>query len=327
MANQHLVDYIQESISAGYTQGMLEQALAQRGWDTESIQQAFSAASARSEASSASAAAAVGGAVPIVPASASPRPSRDPPQGKRLPRGPRAETGQKPGYQQMGVLEKFRMVITSPGHFFQAVKPEQGYEPPVKYFLFLLFVQLIVVNAIVYVSLAIGYAIFDPSMVNPLMTLFTVETISSLLFANLVIALGIFLIFVFSWMMDRFMQVVGGHGGLENTFKGIIYAYSPYVLLIIISLPISYLALYPGMMLISDAILYALEAIFILWCGYLVLRGLSVLHGVGMINAFAALVMAGAVVAVIGGIMLVSLAILLPSIFPPVSSSILTFIL
>lgn len=220
----------------------------------------------------------------------------------------------------MGVFTKFKMILTHPGKFFQAVKDEKGYEAPVKYYLFLLFIQIIIANAVLFISMTLGAAFFDPSLISPLMGMFTLSTIDNFISANISLVMSVIVLFITAGFYSIFIKLFKGKGGVLGTFKGIVYGYTPYAILTVISIPIYLLiasSIIPadisgGINPLSDMmqfsfssimlpviILSIISLVFFIWSLYLQLKGLSVFHEISMWRVLGALIISVLILVVI----------------------------
>ena len=335
MVDSRLVDYIRRGLAEGYRIEHMERALIREGWRSKEIDEAIDAILDEREKAHLVGTQAeplvymtkvpelMGGGNPPEPPG---QPEETPPEYHgEAPPEPHAE----PPVKTMGIFTGFRMVLRHPGKFFQSVKTEKGYEAPVKYYLFLLFIQIIIANLVLYVSLTIGSAFFDPSLINPLMGIFALTTVTDFLFANIYLVLTIILLFVTAWFFNIFLRLFGGKGRMVDTFKGIVYSYTPNVILTIVSIPIMLLIFYSLIPLpesltlstitletsIPELALYIISVVFLIWMVYLELKGLSVLHEISMPRVLTALIAAFAVFWIIITVVLgiVSLSSLLPS--------------
>lgn len=327
MVDSRLVDYIKRGLAEGYRIEHMERALIREGWKSKEIDEAIDAILDERDKAHL-----VGiQAEPLVYMTRVPELVREappePPDLEPLEAGPeKPEPAPEPLPKAMGIFTRFRMVFRHPGKFFQTVKTEKGYETPVKYYLFLLFMQIIIANIVLYISLTIGSAFFDPSLINPLMGIFALTTVS-FLFANVYLILSIALVFAMAWFFNVFLRLFGGKGRMVDTLKGIVYSYTPNVILTMISIPIIILAFYSLIPPLSASTLYinpfeasantmlsSLSLMFLIWMAYLELKGLSVFHEVSMLRVLTALVVAFAVFWVIISIALN--AVLISSFLP-----------
>ncbi len=317
MADPRLVDYIKHALKSGTPIDHIERALINEGWRKQDVDEAIDTIIEEREQE------------PVVPQQAPTAyttrvpelmgEEKSPEQPPGQPEAPPEPSTESP-YKSMGVFTKFKMILRHPGKFFEAVKAEKGYEAPVKYYLFLLFIQIIIANAVLYLSLTMGAAFFNPSLINPLMSMFTITTVSNFLFANISLVLTIVILFVTAWFFNIFLRLFKGKGRMVDTFKGIVYAYTPNVILTIISIPISLLILFsilpslsPGNLLLElnlvemslATLVFSLMSIaFLIWTLYLELKGLSIFHEISMLRVLGALILGIIVLYVIIGIVL-----------------------
>jgi hypothetical protein len=327
MADPRLIDYVKRYLNAGYSVDQIERNLLDVGWNMREIDEAIIQARTQVPAP-------MHGAPVYTTSIPRAEPERRPPE---QPAGQQAASTE---YKPMGVFTKFKMVLIHPGRFFNAVKPEKGYESPVKYYLFLLFIQIVIANAILYLSLTLGAAFFDPSLINPLMGLFTLTTVNNFLFANITLVLSVIVLFIMAGIMNVFLKALGGRAGMPDTFKGIVYAYTPNVILTIISVPIyllmfqmspifgssgvnitsgfdpSALTAYMENIFSIITIMEILSVIFLVWGLYLELKGLSTFHEISMFRVFGAIILTGVVLYLISFALLFGLLFLVPFAIP-----------
>jgi hypothetical protein len=320
MADPRLVDYIKHGLKSGTPIEHMEKALISEGWRKKDVDEAIDVIIEEREKEH------------IIPTHQAPKvyttkvpelmgeekfsgqPQEQPPGQPETPPEPPAESQ----YKSMGVFSKFKMVLAHPGKFFQAVKAEKGYEGPVKYYLFLLFIQIIIANIVLYLSLTLGAAFFDPSLINPLMGMFALTTVSDFLFANISLVMSIVVLFIIAWFFNIFLRLLKGKGRMVDTLKGIVYAYTPNVILTLITIPIALLILFsilpsisPGNifldfnlaeMPLETLILSLMSVVFLIWTLYLELKGLSVFHEISIWRVLGALILGIIVLYVIIGI-------------------------
>ncbi len=314
MADPRLVDYVRHGLKSGISIEHMEKALIKEGWRKQDIDEAIDVIVDEREKD-------------IIPEHQAPTAYKTKvpelmggEEAPGQPRQPQGEPGKppestpEPGSKAMGVFSKFKMILRHPGKFFQAVKAEKGYEAPVKYYLFLLFIQIIIANAILYLSLTFGAAFFEPSLINPLLGMFAITTVNNFLFANIVLVLNIVFVFIAAWFFNIFIRLFKGRGRMVDTFKGIVYAYTPNVILTIIIIPIYLLILFSLIESFSAGTLFSMDIltlaplemtfailsfVFVIWTLYLELKGLSIFHEISMLKVFVALIVGGVVLSII----------------------------
>jgi hypothetical protein len=261
MIDSRLVDYISQGIEAGHSPHRMRQALINAGWPHQQVDEAIRYALSQH--------------IPHLQQPGA-QPQAYPQQA--YPRQARPVAGQAGPAQQrpMGVLGKFRTVLAHPGQFFDAVKGEQGYEAPVKFYLFLLLIDLIAINAIM---------LFAASIFLPLSGLdaglgigaISLLLLSNLLIANLSVVLSIIGTFIGAGFMHIFAFIFGARKGYQNTYKAMIYSAAPSVLM------------WPllGLLLVDLWAAMAAAAAVYIWMLILQIKGLSRLHEISGARAFA----------------------------------------
>lgn len=289
MADQRLVDYIRSYMSAGYSASQIEQSLVNAGWDRRSIREAMNESGMRPAFRMPTAPVATG--QPVPQAAGTQQPSQQ---------GAQAAPVQR---LNIGIFGRFLAVLGSPGRFFMMVKPEKGYDTPVKYYLFLMFIQIIIANALLGLSLWLGSAFFDPSLVNPLMGIIGINTAADFLFANVGLAINIVLLFAVAWLLNKIIRAMGGKGELVDTLKGLVYSYTPNVILTLVSLPLvlgmMVMGIDPGMILVVGSISFVISLVFGVWVLYLSLKSQAVFHDISMGKAFGAFLATGFIIYII----------------------------
>ena len=310
MADPRLIEYIKQNLNAGYSPDELDQVLVNQGWKRDEVADALREVR-------------TGQSYPAYPDYAS---SYSTPAPQAVPAAQQAPS--IPQYQKLGMMDKFRMVIRSPTVFFNMVKPEKDLETPVTYFLFLLFIQVIVSNAILIVSLAFGSMVFNISTINPLLGTLTALTVDNFISANVMIALTLVFVAFWSLILNFFIRLLGGKGAFVDTFKGVIYASSPNVLLTLISIPmVAIVLLFPAgnvgadgtpaieevilPLLIVGGVQAVLQLVFLVWNVYLMLKGLSIFHEKSKLIVLAAIIVMGVVISIISFVLVMIVAILL----------------
>jgi hypothetical protein len=286
MADQRLVDYIRSYMSAGYSASQIETSLVNAGWDRRSIHDAMNESGIQPAVRMPTAPVATGQPVPR--AAGAQQPNQQPGQAAQPVPSQRVN---------LGIIGRFLAVLGSPGKFFMMVKHEKGYETPVKYYLFLMFIQIIIANALLGLSLWLGSAFFDPSLVNPLMGIIGINTAADFLFANVGLVINLVMLFAVAWLLNKVLRGLGGKGELVDTLKGLVYSYTPNVILTLVSLPLvlgmMVMGIDPGMILIVGSITLVVSLVFGVWTLYLSLKSQAVFHDVSMGKVFGALLITG----------------------------------
>lgn len=270
MTDSRVVDYISQGLDEGHTPQQIRQRLLDAGWSRQQVDEAMRYALVRHAPGQG------------VQPGASPQPAypRQAQQGypqQAYPQQPQPGAGQAGPAQQkpMGVLQKFKLVLVHPGRFFDAVKGEQGYEPPVKFYLLLLLIDIVVMNAIM---------LFAASVFAPLSGIDTGLGISTLLLylvsdiviANLSVVLSIIGTFIGAGLMHVLALIFGARRGYQNTYKAMIYSAAPSIFV--------WLAL--GLLLVNVWVAVAAMAAVYIWVMALQIKGLSRFHEISALRAF-----------------------------------------
>ncbi len=259
MPDYRLVDYITQSLRAGYSHQQIRQSLLNSGWPHQQIDEALNhVLSGFSQP-------------PGIPAA----------QARGYPQQPRSQSQQTaPGQQKpMGILQKFRMVLAHPGQFFDAVKNEQGFEAPVKFYLFIMFIQVIALNAIFLLSFSLFSSISGVGSGLGI-ELILEMVFSSILSANMSVLLSIVGTFMGAALLHVIAVIFGAKRGFQNTYKALIYATAPSILI----WPVM------GLLLINLWAAIGAVALIYIWAFILQVKGLSRLHEISGLRAFAILI-------------------------------------
>ncbi|MCK4714549.1 MAG: YIP1 family protein [Candidatus Aenigmarchaeota archaeon] len=237
MIDRKLADYVKKYINAGYDRNQLRQTLVNSGWPHDQVDAAIDHALSKHPP---------------------PYPHGEIPKGPSIPSTPQ----QKP----MGVLRKFKTVLFHPREFFEAVKSEQGYETPVRFYLFLALIQMVMLNLVVLAAVSI-----DPSAMDPGLGFGTVLAMvfSNLIFTNIFVLVAVAITFVSAGYLHVFVRLFGGRGRYQNTYKLTVYSAAP-VAFLLLSLPAA---------LISPYIVMVVAVITSLWAFIIQVTGLARLHG------------------------------------------------
>jgi hypothetical protein len=214
--------------------------------------------------------------------------------------------GGKPGVsptagvcESIGVKTKLRLVIASPGKFFRAVENEKGYECPIVYYLFLLLIQVIMSNIFIFLMPAGFLLSLEGFVINPLLGMLIIESFRDLIMINLSVGISIAVTFLVAFFVHCFVRLFKGVGGVEGTFKAIVYSYTPNMLLTVASTLL--LAVFVAISLISSISLIGLVPViipfltifFFLWAIYLEVRGLAVFHKMTQWKALLTVILSG----------------------------------
>jgi hypothetical protein len=241
MADQRLLDYIHQSRQAGYPVAMIRQKLLESGWPSGLVDQALHEAG---------------------PPETSRTPQEQQPASQAQPAG----KGGLPG-----VIEKLKLNILHPQEFFDRVRDEEGYEGPVKFYLLVELINLAIANIILLLL-----STFVPSLTQIAGVLgpFDVLTgmLNDILYANLTIILSILGTFLAAGIVHIFSLIFGAKGGYHSTYRALIYASGPSILI----LPFALIPL-AGIFISFSILIYSL---------YLFLKGLSTFHNISMPRAF-----------------------------------------
>ncbi len=170
-----------------------------------------------------------------------------------------------------GVIEKFKLCFLHPNQLFDRVKDEQGYEGPIKFYLLIAFINLIIANIIL-----ITLVTLMPPVAELLGFIGPIEIIgglfSNIINTNLTIIFSVLGTFLSAGFVHLFALIFGAKGGYHSTYKAIVYCTGPSIFILPVSL-IPFVGLF-----ISLSIS--------IWTLYLFLKGLSVFHNISMARAF-----------------------------------------
>lgn len=259
MPDYRLVDYINQSLRAGYSRQQIRQSLLNSGWPHQQVDEALNHMLSGSSQP------------PGIP---TPQPQGYPKQAR-----PQAQQIQhaQPGQQKpLGILQKFRMVLAHPGQFFDAVKNEQGYEAPVKFYLFIMFIHAIIMNAIFLLAFSLISSISGIGSGLGI-ELILVMIFSSILSANISVLLSIAFTFLGAAVLHLIAVIFGAKRGFQNTYKALIYASAPSILV----WPVM------GLLLVNSWAAIGAVALIYIWAFILQVKGLSRLHEISGSRAFA----------------------------------------
>jgi hypothetical protein len=203
--------------------------------------------------------------------------------------------------ESLGVLSKLRLIVRSNSRFFGAVDREFGYECPVKFYLFLLLIQAVMVNALIFLMPAGLLAGAEGSLINPLLGLLIIQSLTDLILVNISVAISVLMTILVASFIHLFVRLMKGSGGPLGTFKAIVYSYTPNVILTMlaaasVALSLALSVAYPSLGLVSCIymIIPVMSLPFLAWSLYLQVKGLSVFHRISGIRALSAVVLSGA---------------------------------
>lgn len=132
-------------------------------------------------------------------------------------------------YSEMGLVEKIKKVILSPSEFFERIKAEKGIGGAFKYLAILSLINLAVG--------IIGFAFNVPS-ISPLGNLSTflpllgdLATVLGIVILVVIYIGGLILSFVGAGFIHLFARLLKGKGDYSATYKALIYASTPSLLL------------------------------------------------------------------------------------------------
>jgi hypothetical protein len=208
--------------------------------------------------------------------------------------------------ESIGVKTKLKLVVTNPRKFFKVVENEKGYECPIVYYLFLLLIQVIMSNIFIILMPAGFLLSLEGFVINPLLVMLIVESFRDLIMINLSVGISIVVTFLVAFFVHCFVRLFKGSGGIEGTFKAIIYSYTPNMLLTVASALL--VAVFIAISLINTSIsLIGLVPViipfftifFFLWAIYLEVRGLAVFHKMSQLKALLTVVLSGIILLVV----------------------------
>ncbi len=233
MIDRKLNDYVKKYINSGYDRNQIRHTLMNSGWSRSQVDEA------------------IGHALSKHPA---PYP-HDQDQEEQAP----------PPLTPMGILRRFRQVLFHPKGFFVSVASEKDYERPVKFYLLITLVEVIMMNLLALASFSLNPQDFDPGLGYGLLIALA---LSDLIFANVMVILAIGLTFVSAGYLHLFISLFGGKGGYQSTYKLTVYSSAPAVFFLL-SLPLA---------LASPFITFAVALVSGLWAFVIQITGISVFH-------------------------------------------------
>jgi len=178
--------------------------------------------------------------------------------------------------KNMTLVEKVQGIIRTPEKFFKSVEKEKSIKPA--------FVFDAVITAVsVAISYVIGLAVGGVFSAN------TASGVSGVVFNWI---FGMIFGFVCVGFFHIFIRLLGGKGKYLDTYKALIYA-SAISLLTLVSM------VFFGFGLAGMAIGVLSAVAVSIWCLYVTLKGVSILHKISMFRAFGAFCIAVFVAGVI----------------------------
>jgi hypothetical protein len=270
MPHSSLVDYINECFKHGYSRDQVREALVKQGWPPRDVDEALGHV--------------ISSQHPIKPPIKI-KPAKPP---------------------QFGVLGKFRMVLRHPGEFFNKIKEEKGYEAPIKFYLFIMFIDIIVLNLIflLFFSIFSSMAGLTGDLGLQLLLSFI---FSSILSANLFIIVVIGATFLVAGILHVIAIIFGAKKGYQNTYKALIYSSAPSI----------FVWIGIGILLANTILAFALILLIYLWIYILLIKGLKRLHDLTTLRAFMIVFLPIVVVGIFTvPVVLFGLGIFDPTIYP-----------
>ena len=158
----------------------------------------------------------------------------------------------------LGFLSKLKSILTSPSKFFEEIKTEPGYGPPIKYML-ILGVLIIVVQMISQISSSVS-AILGFGVI--------------LILAPVILGLILFVSVVSSAIYHIIGKIFGIKRGFLETYKATVYGFTPYFII----QALSKLPFYDDLLIVNIYLGSFQLNIFSIWALTLVAIGLSKLH-------------------------------------------------
>ncbi|MBW1838885.1 MAG: YIP1 family protein [Deltaproteobacteria bacterium] len=265
MVSSELADYINKRVKEGYTKEQIRKALLGSGWPSQQVDEAIRI---------------------LVPKQmpAAPAPKKNnifsqsqakQPEHKPVEQSP-AE--QKQPEKSLGLFSRFKMLIIHPNQFFERVKNENNYGPPIVFYLILSVFNIIFSILIFFIYPSIGST--QSTLYG--MILLIGDPFLSYLISNTVSNMAsIIFVFAGALFIHIFVLMFGGKKGYINTFKSIIYSSIATILFWIAVLLIS----------VNFIITVLLIGVFFIWSVILQIKSLSSFHDISNARAFAILVM------------------------------------
>lgn len=267
--NKDLVDYITHGLETGKSESSLKMTLLGQGWHEQDVDDSMRAAR-----------------------SARPAPGSVPRPTPGSGYGPQArQVGGEPG-----IVESFKMIITSPTQFFNTVKHHDNFGPSFKYYAVISLFTAVIYGAM----MAIGIQMILGSLIDTFQTMggsataYGSDALSLVLpFMLMMIPvgylMGLVFIFIGAGLMHICVYIFGGRRGYVQTFKAVVYSMTPGVIATMVYVPILFLLISGGLENVELIvnILYPLNGvmlIFSVWAIYLEARGFSVFHEVSFLR-------------------------------------------
>lgn len=178
----------------------------------------------------------------------------------------------------MGFIEKIKKVILSPNEFFDAIKTEEGITQA--------FIYYAILSLIYSILFGIFYFLM-PTFLGPM-------PFGELGIAMIVISyvVGLISVFIYAVITHIFTKIVGGNGNYSATFKSLVYASTPSLLLGWVPM---------------------IGVIFAIFSLYLMIKGISKLHGITMLRAFVAVFIIPLIIGIV-------IAMIVGALFTPLTS-------
>jgi len=255
MADQRLVDYIRNGLEKGYSAQSLRSSLIKSGWHPDEVDEAVQ--KARGDA-------------------------------RVLPAAPSAPVA------KMGVFSKMKMILISPTEFFEAAKYDHIGDA-LKYYAIMLIIPVAIMAAIALAApniiisalssaSAVGGAGNLLLMLGGLLSALMVGMIIAMYFAALVGT------FITAGIYHIIALLFGARKSYGETYKAIIYASTPFLLIGWLYVPLVFINIYLGV---------AALIVISIWALMIMVKGLSILQGISGKRAAAIILLPIAVVLVL----------------------------
>jgi len=200
-------------------------------------------------------------------------------------------------YSKMSIIEKIKKVVLSPSEFFGKIKAERGFVEAFKYLSILSLVNLVI--GIVALLLSISFISPLGSLSIPLPFLDNLAILGGIVGLIVSYAVGLILCFIAVGIIHLFAKLFKGSGDYSATYKALVYANTPSLLL---------------------GWLPWIGIIFSLYSFYLLLKGISKLHSVSMLRALVIVIAAPALIILVISILFTGMAYMfISSIFTSVT--------
>ncbi len=275
VADPRIIQYIRQQMDAGFRKQQIYDALLQAGWYKEEIDQAFYEVANQAYAK---------------------EPEAAPPEQVSDELHPKKPLPEKPGF-----FWKLRNALFHPGRLFEAVKNEKGISKALGFFGILSFIDFMIALVVLLFAPYLLQSFTQNPFLQQILQYMLLSSLSSMLdplnlLVNYVVIFALTLLGAAA--VHLFVFVLRGSKGFYQTYKALMYATAPLILLSLI-FPLFLLSLiisldYTLLAIVSMGLFVAAG----FWSLYIGIKGLSKLHGISVLKAVVALVIIPFIVAI-----------------------------